>query len=69
MAGPERFPWSRVMQLGIGTLGIPPEQFWRSTLREITGALGRVELPLHRQSLDALMQAWPDEAEVAGPLP
>ena len=61
MAGVERFPWARVMQLGIGALGIPPEQFWRSTLREIVGALGPIEMPLHRQSLEDLMCEWPDE--------
>ena len=61
MAGVERFPWARVMQLGIGTLGIPPEQFWRCTLREITAALGSAEMPLHRQSLEELMCEWPDE--------
>ncbi len=65
MAKPERFPWGRVMQLGIGTLGLPPEQFWKCTLREITGALGPVEMPLHRQSLHEMMNEWPD----LGPLP
>ena len=60
MAKRERFPWGRVMQLGIGTLGISPEQFWKCTLREITAALGPVEMPLGRQSLDELMCEWPD---------
>ena len=60
MEKPEGFPWGRLMQLGIGTLGIPPEQFWRCTLREIVGALGPVEHPLYRQNLNALMDEWPD---------
>ena len=57
----ENFPWGRLMQLGIASLGIAPQEFWRCTLREIISALGPATRPLQRQNLDELMSEWPDE--------
>jgi uncharacterized phage protein (TIGR02216 family) len=57
----ENFPWARFMQLGIGQLHLSPEQFWRSSPREIVSALGSPPQPkLLRQSLDDLMKDYPD---------
>jgi uncharacterized phage protein (TIGR02216 family) len=61
MDQPEAFPWGRLMQLGIGTLGISPTEFWRCTLREISTALGPATRPLQRQKLDEMMMEWPDD--------
>ena len=61
---PERFPWRRLMQLGIGSLGISPPEFWRCTLREITSALSLAAQPLHRQNLNDLMGQWPDDDQL-----
>jgi uncharacterized phage protein (TIGR02216 family) len=57
----ETFPWARLMQLGIATLGITPQEFWRCTLRELTTALGPATRPLQRQNLEEMMSEWPDE--------
>ena len=57
----EMFPWARLMQLGIATLGLAPSEFWRCTLREIVSALGPATRPLQRQKLDEMMNEWPDE--------
>jgi uncharacterized phage protein (TIGR02216 family) len=52
------------MQIGIGTLGLSPEQFWRTTLREITAASGLAHShQMSRPALERLMQQWPDEKE------
>jgi uncharacterized phage protein (TIGR02216 family) len=49
------------MHLGIGQLHLSPEQFWRSSPREIVSALGSPPQPkLLRQSLDDLMKEYPD---------
>ena len=34
----ERFPWERLMQLGLGVLRWPPRDFWAATPREIAAA-------------------------------
>jgi uncharacterized phage protein (TIGR02216 family) len=34
------FPWTRIMRLGLCELRLPPEQFWRMTLRELAVAAG-----------------------------
>ena len=49
------------MQLAIAELGIPPAEFWRCTLREISTALGPATRPLQRQKLEKMMMEWPDE--------
>lgn len=43
-------------------LGVPPDQFWRLSLKEWRHlAEGSAGLrPLGRQELDALMSLWPD---------
>jgi uncharacterized phage protein (TIGR02216 family) len=58
---PETFPWARLMQIGIGVLGLSPAQFWRTTLREITAASGLAQSnQMSRCALERLMQQWPD---------
>jgi uncharacterized phage protein (TIGR02216 family) len=57
---PDKFPWARLMQLGLGTLRLPPEQFWRATLREVMTPFMPREGNFERQTLDQLMQQWPD---------
>ena len=56
-----RFPWEPIMKLGLGALRLSPDQFWRSTLREITSAVGVPPRPLLRQTLNELMELHPDE--------
>jgi uncharacterized phage protein (TIGR02216 family) len=56
-----QFPWGRIMQLGMGHLRLSPHEFWRSTLREISNALGHPPRPLLRQTLNALMEQYPDD--------
>lgn len=34
------FPWMRIMRLGLCELRLPPEQFWRMTLKELAAATG-----------------------------
>jgi uncharacterized phage protein (TIGR02216 family) len=57
----ERFPWARLMHIGIGQLRLTPTEFWRCTLRELVSALGSPSKPLQRQNLNDLMRQWPDE--------
>jgi uncharacterized phage protein (TIGR02216 family) len=54
-----RFPWDRLMHLGLGVLRLPPHAFWSATLREIAAAFpARPILP--REELDRLMTRYPD---------
>jgi uncharacterized phage protein (TIGR02216 family) len=56
------FPWARLMQIGIGALHLSPEQFWKTTLKEITAASSPAQNPeMKREALEGLMQQWPDE--------
>jgi uncharacterized phage protein (TIGR02216 family) len=61
---PQKFPWARMMQLGLGTLHLSPEQFWRSSPREIAGAFGAppqtLDTKLLRQKLNEMMEVHPD---------
>ncbi len=58
------FPWARMMRLGLGQLHLSPNEFWRSTPRELSAALGPAPpQPMLRQSLLTLMDAFPDEPE------
>jgi uncharacterized phage protein (TIGR02216 family) len=58
----KKFPWGRFMQLGLGQLHLSPEQFWRSSPREIAAAFGSPPQPkMLRQSLDDLMKSYPDD--------
>lgn len=56
-----KFPWGQLMKLGMGRLRLSPQEFWRSTLREIASATGVPPRPLLRQSLNELMENFPDE--------
>ena len=60
------FPWAEAMQLGLGVLRLPPDQFWRMTPRElaaaITGLRGGTTPPLGRAALDELMRRYPDRS-------
>ena len=51
------------MQNGLCLLRLPPRDFWALTPREffvMTGGSKRHAQPLGRNSLEALMQAFPD---------
>lgn len=56
----ENFPWARIMHLGLGLLQLPPEQFWRATLRELAAALPPPQQSFDRSALDRLMTEFPD---------
>ncbi len=59
-----RFPWAEAMALGLGTLRLPPETFWRMTLPELAAAARSLRLSgpaaPDRNDLAALMEAYPD---------
>ncbi|WP_407864236.1 rcc01693 family protein [Phyllobacterium phragmitis] len=51
------------MQAGLGHLRLSPQSFWAMTPRELAAALGlssRMAQAPSRQTLDALMRAFPD---------
>ncbi|BAT61222.1 hypothetical protein GJW-30_1_03779 [Variibacter gotjawalensis] len=56
------FPWADVMAFGLGVLRLPPDAFWRMTLREIAGAAGMRsgERALDRTAFDILRGRFPD---------
>lgn len=58
------FPWKQAIGFGLGVLKLSPEQFWRTTPRElayaIAAATGRTA-PLGRDGLAHLMKRYPDE--------
>ena len=60
------FPWEAAMQFGFGVLHLAPDTFWRMTPRELAQAViavrGPAAIPIDRDTLDALMQCFPDEA-------
>lgn len=57
----ERFPWANMMRLGLGVLRLPPEQFWRTTPREIAAAFGPLHQGFDRKSFEQLMRDHPDD--------
>lgn len=61
----EGFPWSRLMELGLGTLRLPPERFWAMTLPEFAAAARSLHPPrparLARGTLDEMMHRFPDK--------
>ena len=62
-AGRGEFPWPRIMQLGMGRLGLAPRDFWSMTLRELNAALGlTAHAPgMTRGDLNNLLELYPDE--------
>lgn len=52
------------MSLGLGTLRMPPEIFWRMTLPELAAAARamrpQADAPMERPVLDRLMKKFPD---------
>lgn len=59
------FPWDDVMAFGLGTLRLPPREFWAMTPREMAaahaGVSGRgVGTALGREGLERLMALHPD---------
>ena len=50
------------MQFGLGTLRLSPNEFWRSTPRELAGAFGSAPpRAMLRQKLNLLMEQFPDD--------
>ena len=57
----ERFPWRRMMELGLGQLRLAPRDFWQSTPREIAAAFNReARESLGRDDLETLIERYPD---------
>ena len=59
----KRFPWARMMELGLGVLRLSPAEFWTTTPREIAAAFSQPSAnaaPV-RQDFDDLMNRYPDE--------
>jgi uncharacterized phage protein (TIGR02216 family) len=58
------------MQFGLGVLRLSPRAFWAMTPRELAAAMealvGRRPQPLARESLAALMNAFPDREPTHG---
>jgi uncharacterized phage protein (TIGR02216 family) len=52
------------MELGLGSLGLSPSEFWRTTPRElaaaIAGRFGAPVAPMQRHDLERLMHRFPD---------
>ena len=61
-----RFPWEEAMSLGLSTLRMPPEIFWRMTLPELAAAARAmrpdVRKAMGREEFDGLMIRYPDGA-------
>lgn len=61
-----RFPWEEAMSLGLGTLRMPPEIFWRMTLPELAAAARAmrpdVQKAMGRGELAEMMIRYPDGA-------
>jgi uncharacterized phage protein (TIGR02216 family) len=59
-----RFPWDEAMTLGLGTLRLAPEIFWRLTLPELAAAARTLgtqgHAPITRGKLAHLMARFPD---------
>ena len=62
-AGERKFPWRRMMELGLGVLRLAPNDFWAATPREIAAAFpAPLANSLARADLDSLMNQFPDAA-------
>ena len=66
-----RFPWDDAMTLGLGTLRLAPETFWRMTLPELAAAALAVrpksQVTMRRGELASMMARFPDGKDVDGP--
>ena len=62
------FDWPGLMRVGLGVLGLRPEQFWRLTPAELVLMLGDPAsvAPLDRTRLSELARAWPDTIKEDG---
>jgi uncharacterized phage protein (TIGR02216 family) len=60
MMAREKFPWARIMHLGLGVLRLSPNEFWNATPREIAAAFGGPPPQLPRGLLEDLMKRYPD---------
>ena len=60
MTGGEKFPWARLMHLGLGVLRLPSKDFWNATPREIAAAFPAAASPMARGLLEDLMKRYPD---------
>jgi uncharacterized phage protein (TIGR02216 family) len=58
---PKIFPWADLMDLGLRQRGLSPTEFWRSTLRELIPQGRPPPTALLRQTLEHMMQLWPDQ--------
>lgn len=57
------FPWANIMRLGLGVLRLPPDQFWRTTPRELAAAFGPTTQKLDRRTFEQLMRDYPDDSD------
>ena len=52
------------MAFGLGVLGLTPNAFWSTTLKEMAAAMRAVlpeaEMPVGRDAMHALMRRYPD---------
>jgi uncharacterized phage protein (TIGR02216 family) len=60
MTAREKFPWARLMHLGLGVLRLSPKEFWAATPREIAAAFGGPASQLLRTNFEELMKRYPD---------
>jgi uncharacterized phage protein (TIGR02216 family) len=57
-----KFPWEQFMAMGLGTLRLPPRDFWAATPREIAAAfVTKRHAALPRGVLEQLLEQFPDE--------
>lgn len=58
----KRIAWGRLMQLGLGRMGLTPAVFWDLTPAEfmLMAGIGEADGALSRDGLDALIARFPD---------
>jgi uncharacterized phage protein (TIGR02216 family) len=62
----ERIAWGALLRLGLGRLGLTPDEFWGLTPAELVamaGAGGATGRGMRRAALDALAARFPDGGE------
>ncbi|WP_337250462.1 rcc01693 family protein [Metarhizobium album] len=60
------FPWDEALHAGLCLLRLEPRVFWAMTPREFHAAIGGLRgqgQSLRRESLEALMRAFPDSRD------